>query len=264
MADLGVTDINDIFRALAGNVARLMLTESWLGRWSHYFEPIVCDTPELLREAQSLVYNVYALELHWDEPADYVDGRLVDPWDKRAISMMTGHRPTGQLSSHVRVVLPDPNDQTFSFQKYCPEEAIRQVEAKLGKTIFNTGEVSSACVPGRFRRRCREYLYPIGDVHQLSSKAEERRSFSSISEGVYLQAIAVCLEHELSGAVCVLNRAHARLIKSKIPLIELELILPFECEGPSNIYWLGVEKLLTHRRSSVEDTFNSLAKILTR
>ncbi|QQG37216.1 MAG: PEP-CTERM/exosortase system-associated acyltransferase [Micavibrio aeruginosavorus] len=100
-----------------------------LGRvYSHYFQTVVADTPDLQDAAHRLRYRIYCLENPgYENPDHHHDGRERDDYDNRSIHTLIRHKNSGEYIGVIRVVLPDKADARaqFPFQRAVDTPRVR-------------------------------------------------------------------------------------------------------------------------------------------
>ena len=67
--------------------------------------PIVCETPEQIRMAQALRYEVFCLEKEWIEPSSCENGLEIDEYDEFAVHFLVLDDETGAALGTCRLLL---------------------------------------------------------------------------------------------------------------------------------------------------------------
>src|SRR5689334_16507922 len=75
--------------------------------YDQHFDVIRAATPELVREAYRLRYQVYCVENPFEDPEQHVGAYESDDEDDRSIHTLLLHRRTGEIAGTTRVILPD-------------------------------------------------------------------------------------------------------------------------------------------------------------
>jgi N-acyl-L-homoserine lactone synthetase len=100
----------------------------------------LADTPELIREAHRLRYQVYCIERGYKLDGD---GLEIDAYDVRARHVVLCHRQSGEVLGTVRLVLPSAESPAHSF----PLQHVCQVVLDEHLPIDRTAEVSRFALP---------------------------------------------------------------------------------------------------------------------
>lgn len=100
----------------------------------------LADTPELIREAHCLRYQVYCLERGYQLDGD---GLEIDEYDVRARHVVLCHQRTGEVLGAARLVLPSAASPDHSF----PVQHVCQVPLGEHMPIGSTAEVSRFALP---------------------------------------------------------------------------------------------------------------------
>jgi N-acyl-L-homoserine lactone synthetase len=100
----------------------------------------LADTPELIREAHRLRYQVYCLERGYKLDGDEFE---VDEYDTRARHVVLCHRRSGEVLGTVRLVLPSAENPDDSF----PLQHVCQVALREHLPIGRTAEISRFALP---------------------------------------------------------------------------------------------------------------------
>src|SRR5688572_31507692 len=80
--------------------------DTLLDRFNRHVRTMSADTPELIRRAQEIRYQVYCVERQFENPADHPDRREKDKLDGHSVHSLLIHRMTGHALGTVRLVLP--------------------------------------------------------------------------------------------------------------------------------------------------------------
>ncbi|MGH9208781.1 MAG: PEP-CTERM/exosortase system-associated acyltransferase, partial [Acidimicrobiales bacterium] len=100
----------------------------------------LADTPELIREAHRLRYQVYCLERGYKLDGE---GLEIDDYDVRSRHVVLCHRRSGEALGTARLVLPSAENPDHSF----PLQHVCQVPLREHLPIGSTAEVSRFALP---------------------------------------------------------------------------------------------------------------------
>ena len=134
--------------------ADLTVEETLLDRFNRHFRTVPADTPDLIRRAQEIRYQVYCVERQFENPADHPDHREKDKFDAHSVHSLLVQQATGHAVGTVRLVLPrrDAPAASFAIQRVVE----RTVLAPL--PIATTAEVSRFSISKQFRDLTAETL----------------------------------------------------------------------------------------------------------
>ena len=120
-------------------------------RYSACFKSILADSPSLIRAAQSLRYQVYCLERHFEEPAQHSNGLECDEDDSRSIPGLVYYKDDPAPIGTARLILPR-SDQAKSL----PVQRLLESNSVSTSRFFPsaaTAEVSRFAISKAFRKR---------------------------------------------------------------------------------------------------------------
>ena len=128
--------------------------ETLLHRFNRHFRTRLADTPDLIRLAQEIRYQVYCVERQFENRADFPDRREKDDFDAHSVHSLLIHHPTGHAVGTVRLVLPrrDAPGKSFAIQGVT-EPSVWAAYLP----IHATAEVSRFSISKQFRN-CRAAL----------------------------------------------------------------------------------------------------------
>lgn len=181
---------------------------------SHYnshFAIVRATTPELLRKAYRLRYQVYCVENPFESPEEQIDQCETDKYDLRSEHTLLIHRRTGEVAGTSRVILPDKSEPL-------PIATLLQ-GADLRR--FNdyptarTAEISRFAVSKQFRRRCGEErcadvgFGENGGVREVN----ERRLMPFITLGLLKGVFDVCRDYQITHLAAVMEPPLIRILR---------------------------------------------------
>jgi N-acyl amino acid synthase of PEP-CTERM/exosortase system len=111
---------------------------------------ILADTPLLVRAAQSLRYQVYCMERHFEEPAQHIDGLERDEDDARSVSSLLYFKHDPHPIGTARLILPEEESESLPVQRLLAEHGVRTADYIPCST---TAEVSRFSISKAFRKR---------------------------------------------------------------------------------------------------------------
>ena len=184
-----------------------------VSKYHAYFRVQRADTPDLIREAQKIRYDVYCREFRFEDESEHADGLEIDPFDLVSRHCVMIHKPSGLCVGCVRLVLANPAEPSalFPFEKYCGDSLRREIvdPATLPRDSF--GEISRMAIRQEFRRRRGEVSHPDGFGAVTNPlRDQDRRHGPQMVLGLYLAAAAIGLSSGLESVFAMMEPRLAR------------------------------------------------------
>jgi N-acyl amino acid synthase of PEP-CTERM/exosortase system len=124
-----------------------------LTRYNNSFRTECADTPEMVRIAQAIRYQVYCLERKFENAAEHDDQLECDALDAMAVHSLVLHRPTSDAIGTARLILPRHAAGGLPIQQLLRQNGLR---AEDHFPVEMAAEVSRFAISNQFRRRCSE------------------------------------------------------------------------------------------------------------
>jgi N-acyl amino acid synthase of PEP-CTERM/exosortase system len=173
-----------------------------LARYNSYFHSRLADTPELLRTALAIRYQVYCLERKFENADEHDDCLERDVFDADAVHSLVIHRPTGDAIGTARLILPGHAQEGLPI-----EQLLRQngLNADDYFSVATCAEVSRFSISNHFRRRqgdngvgearyseCRSALPCLGLIQEIirQSRALGLTHWAAVMEPKLLRMLA--------------------------------------------------------------------------
>ena len=164
-------------------------------QFNKYFEIVLADNDQLKAYCYRIRYDVYCVELGFEEPVNFPDCLERDEFDKVSHHYLLRHKSSGQFAGTIRLVdtvlAQGASANVCPFEYYCLDSI---TDPALHPRNFNKHaycEVSRLAVPASFRRRSGEQGKPyILEGNRVSITMEEQKTFPYIAVGLYLAAAA--------------------------------------------------------------------------
>ena len=120
------------------------------GVFQSRFEVLNADTPELIRQAQRIRYQVYCVENSLEKPQNNLEGIETDEFDSHAAHSLLLARATAAALGTVRLIMPLSNapEHSFAVQRLLDASALRRL---LSLPLHSTAEVSRFSISRYFR-----------------------------------------------------------------------------------------------------------------
>jgi len=114
------------------------------------FEVVKADTPELIRQAHAIRYQVYCSE-HDFLPIENSLGIETDEFDSHAVHTLLFHRATGAAMGTVRLIMPLVNvpERSFVVQRLLGASALAELHSL---PVHSMAEVSRFSISRQYRR----------------------------------------------------------------------------------------------------------------
>jgi N-acyl amino acid synthase of PEP-CTERM/exosortase system len=170
--------------------------ETLLHSFNRHFRTVSADTPDLIRRAQEIRYQVYCIEHQFENPADHPDGREKDKFDAHSVHSLLVHQSTGHAVGTVRLVLPrrEAPEESFAIQRVTEPSVLA---ASLD--IQATAEVSRFSISKQFRDCSGETLYGTEDVDSAAAnKSIERLTGPLMSLGLIQTLVSMSARHGIT------------------------------------------------------------------
>jgi N-acyl amino acid synthase of PEP-CTERM/exosortase system len=122
-----------------------------LTRFNNSFRTERAYTPEMIRTAQAIRYQVYCLERKFENAAEHDNGLERDDFDATAIHSLVFHRPTLDPIGTARLILPHHAASGLPIERLLQENGLRAEDHFPMATV---AEVSRFSISNQLRRRC--------------------------------------------------------------------------------------------------------------
>ncbi len=191
------------------------MTHKIIDTFNEYFEMVAATSDALKHEAYKLRYQVYCLEMGFEDPNDYPDGLEQDEFDRYSVHYLIRHRKLNIYIATTRLILP------------CPDNIEKRYPLELHTTIDNfdalkqvsrpqLAEASRFCVSKKFRRRKAE-INTQSDVEiepEPLFSCEERRVFPHLTLVLFACLIKMSQENNILDWYAVMDPALMRFFST--------------------------------------------------
>ncbi|MDO9425138.1 MAG: PEP-CTERM/exosortase system-associated acyltransferase [Methylobacter sp.] len=184
--------------------------------FNKYFEMIPAISDELKHEVYKLRYQVYCVEMGFQNPEEFPEGIEFDEYDPHSSHYLIRHRGLGIYIATTRLILPDANNREKPF----PMEKHSQIDnVNLLKTMprHNLAELSRFCVSKEFRRRKNEQqlLTTIDAVDlEIIFEQEEKMISSHLTLALFACAIKMSSENNIHYWYAIMEPALMRVFSA--------------------------------------------------
>jgi N-acyl amino acid synthase of PEP-CTERM/exosortase system len=188
-------------------LARNVADKSLLDRYNRYFAAVAVNTPELLRRAQELRYQVYCIENQFEDPLCHPDRREKDAFDSHSVHSLLIHRSTGHPVGTVRLVLPlaDAPTESFAIQQLIGDALLQ--EARI--PIQTTAEVSRFSISKQVRHT-NVHIHERGAI----SLAPAERAAPLMSLGLIQALVRMSEKHGITHWCALMEPKLLRMLAS--------------------------------------------------
>ena len=181
--------------------------------YERYFAVVRATTPELLRKAYRLRYQVYCVENSFEDPGQQIDHSEIDEYDEYAVHTLLVHRRSGEVAGTSRVILPHQRD----FRPLPMATLLHGADQRrFGEfPAAQTAEISRFAVSKQFRRRYGEVRYAdVGFAENASvPEISERRLMPFITLGLLGGVLDICLEYKITHLAAVMEPPLIRILR---------------------------------------------------
>ncbi|KFI22332.1 PEP-CTERM/exosortase system-associated acyltransferase [Nitrosococcus oceani] len=206
---------------------RQINTESRLADiFSDYFDVLSANTPQLQEAVYRLRYQVYCLEIKFENPWQFPERKERDEFDKYSIHSLLKHSRTGSFAGTVRLILP-----RLEVEKCFPVHTITSHPLFLDHRQFprsKVAEISRFAISKNFRKRLGEFASPSAASKYHGIYRDERRIIPHITLGLVAGAIKMSKEQGIQHWFCVVEHSLLRLLsKYSLHLIPVGPIVEY-------------------------------------
>jgi N-acyl amino acid synthase of PEP-CTERM/exosortase system len=165
-------------------------TTDMLTRYNNSFRTQRADTPEMVRTAQAIRYQVYCLERKFENAAEHGNGLECDALDAMAVHSLVLHRPTSDAIGTARLILPRHAAGELPIHGLLQESGLR---AEDHFPVETAAEVSRFAISNQFRRRCSGAFSP-SDIRRERETSSVLPCLGLLQE-LLRQSVALGLTH---------------------------------------------------------------------
>lgn len=190
----------------------------WHDRFYRYFEVQSANTPDLLREAMSLRYQVYCVERAYADHKLYQDGLEKDEFDHISVQSVLRHLESREVAATVRLIRPSAEIESGLL----PMELHCQIDPEFRSKISDIpreqiGEISRLAVSKQFRRRLGEEKTTQGAIESSTlhqQHLDDRRSIMPlITLGLFQAIVTMSSEQDITFWIAVMEPQLLRLLR---------------------------------------------------
>jgi len=188
-------------RRVADNQAMPYRTTDLVSVYNRFFYFEQARTPDMIRIAREIRYQVYCEETGYLPTAGLTDRQEADDHDTHSVSSLLFHRPSGRPVGTVRLVLPR-SDQPGCAQ---PARLAAQSLDTLDDTVLprrSTGEISRFAIATEFRRSVGERLY--GGL-RAQDAVDPRQVIPHITLGLMASVFEMALDNGISHLCAIID-----------------------------------------------------------
>ena len=182
--------------------------------FNEYFEVIDVDTPELLREAFRVRYQVLCIEQRAPGfPASrYPEKMESDDYDHHSSHILLRHCPSGAIVGTARLILPDPLDpkKPFPTERHMTLNSDPVDIANIPRQ--NLGEISRLHIAREFRRRKEDQERSEAGVAVEENGIKIRRRFPHPILALAVGLIRISAVHDITDWISIMDPALNRLL----------------------------------------------------
>ena len=178
--------------------------------YASHFEVARVTTPEQLKAALRLRYQVYCVENPFEDPADNADGMESDMYDAGSLHSLLLRQGTTEAVGTVRLILPLSRSglegMGLPIRDVCHHELVTTKNSTL--PWQTTAEISRFAVSNRLRRRAGDQRTAGG----LSEPDGTRRRILDTSLGLMQAAVAMTADCGITHVCAVMEPSLLRML----------------------------------------------------
>lgn len=222
-----------------------------------YFEEIPARTPELLRAAYHLRYQVFCIETGFEDPNQFPAKLETDEFDKYSTHSLLKYQLTGQLAGTVRLILP-----RIDVEKCFPIHGIAHHPLFLNERRFprsKVAEISRIAISREFRKRKGEFASPSAASDYYSTSRNERRIIPHIILGLVAGLVRMSAENGIQHWFCVVEPSLIRIF-SRYSLHIIPSGPVVEYHGKRQPCYAHIDQLLETARKKRPDVWELITR----
>ncbi len=183
---------------------------SLLDLYNQYFEVILAESNEQIRECFRLRYQVYCVENPFEDPQQNPGGLETDEFDSAAMHGLLRHRESGKIVGTVRLLLPrnGKDGMGLPMRQICRHPLVSQDNCSL--PWAHTAEISRFAVSKMMRRRAGDGTV-VGKFE--TSDHDPRRRIPDSSLGLMQAVIAMASKSGVTHLCAVMEPTLLRMLR---------------------------------------------------
>jgi N-acyl amino acid synthase of PEP-CTERM/exosortase system len=184
---------------------------------SHYqkfFYTVKATTPEQLKQAYHIRYEVYYDEYKWPEPQPDDNHLESDIWDRFSVHALLFHKPSNQPIGYIRVIpLETSVTHTLPLEEHYADALAFQNAPISHLRQGRAGEVSRMAILPSFRRRAsdKNYSYETDSNNHIGG-SEKRFPINYMPMSLTFTAIILLMQEQLDYGAALMEPRLARLL----------------------------------------------------
>lgn len=181
--------------------------------YQKYFYTVKATTPEQLKQAFNIRYEVYYDEYKWPEPQPDDNHLESDIWDQFSIHSLLYHKPSNQPVAYIRVIpLETSTTHALPFEEHYVDSLDFHDTSITHLRQGRTGEVSRMAILPSFRRRASDKNYSYETDENTISSGNKRFPINYMPMSLAFTAIILMLEERLDYGAALMEPRLARLL----------------------------------------------------
>lgn len=179
-----------------------------------YFEIVIADTPDLLKEVFSLRYQMLCINgcIPGFNAENYPDGLEKDEFDSHSLHLLLRHRASNTFIGTTRLIKPDPRG---GYEKFPVELYTQFYPAYTNMKIQrqHSVEISRFAILSDFFRRKDDLQYTVGKISKQLGEpnVNGRRRFPHPMLGLAVGIIQMCAKYDIYHLFSIMDPALNRL-----------------------------------------------------
>lgn len=227
-------------------------------QFADYFHLQQGCTPDQYDEIYKMRYQTYCEEFGYDIYHHQLKER--DEYDRFSLQCLLRLQTTQEAAGSIRLIIPPSHKRglLLPFERNYSQAFYRNLINPATLPYGSYCEISRMVIPKQFRQRQGEQLSPRGVINDLSTEiSDQQRKFPFISVGLYLAAISMFLQSQLSIVFLAIEpKLVRRLDQFGISLTQASQVIDYH--GQRAIYFATRDSILmdiSHLRKDYRELY---------
>lgn len=226
-----------------------------------YFKVALAYTPEQIAQAQSIRYDVYCREFHFEKEENCPGGLETDDYDHQAMHCVVLHKASNTPAGCVRLIKIPVGDPALllPLERYCGSSLTHPTLHPRLTPRQTVCEISRLAVHTNFRRRPGESLSPFGSTHVQIAGGEiteqERRTFPLISVALIAASTAMMVLSQRPNLFIMVEQWLAILLR-RLGLAFEQIGEVTNYHGSRAAYYIHVDQMLQGMKGDLRNIYH--------
>ena len=224
-----------------------------------YFQVMLACTPEQIKLAQRIRYDVYCREFNFEKEENCPGGLEKDDYDQFSIHCLVIHKTNNTPAGCVRLVKVPKSNQglLLPLEKFCGHSLRHETFHPSLQPRQTICEILRLAVHTAFRRRPGESASPLGANRIIFSEQlteEERRTFPLISIALIAASTALMVISDRPNLFIMAESWLATLLR-RVGLDFVQIGEEIDYHGPRAAYFITVKQMLSGMKGDLRQLY---------